>query len=419
MKKTISAIINIVLLSFFVIPAIPANSQWVQISSGIGNDKIVNAFVSSGTSIFAGTSSTGVFITTNNGTNWTQTSLNNKTVNALAVNGGKIFAGTDNGVYTSIDGGFSWSPSGLGSYPVYAFLIVGNIIFAGTNYGVHRSIDNGANWGETSLDGGVITSFALMGTTAFAGKLNAPACSVYLCPVSDTIWSETALQDKKVHSLAVLGTNILAGSDYGVFRSSITGTYWMQIGLSTQAVQALISYSTNIIAGTSAFPTGPAGVFVTTNNGTNWVNKSQGLQLYTITPDVNTLLIANNYIFAGTNLLGSVFRRPLSEIIGIQLIGTEVPTAFSLQQNYPNPFNPTTKIRFDVPANSVGEAYMRQVQMQIYDMLGREVAVLVNEKLSPGTYEVDWNAGGYPSGVYFYSLSTSKFSKTKKMVLLK
>ncbi|MBZ0201854.1 MAG: SBBP repeat-containing protein [Ignavibacteria bacterium] len=107
-----------------------------------------------------------------------------------------------------------------------------------------------------------------------------------------------------------------------------------------------------------------------------------------------------------------------SQSIGIQIISTEIPSAFSLQQNYPNPFNPTTKIRFDVPIDSRLRGN-DNVVLKIYDALGREVAVLVNENLKPGTYEADWNASSFPSGVYFYTLKTDGFTETKKMILIK
>jgi hypothetical protein len=91
---------------------------------------------------------------------------------------------------------------------------------------------------------------------------------------------------------------------------------------------------------------------------------------------------------------------------------SELPKEFRLYNNYPNPFNPTTKIKFDIPKSSY-------VKLIIYDVLGREITTLVNEKLNAGRYEVDWNGSGYPSGVYFYKLRTDEFTDVKKMVLLK
>jgi hypothetical protein len=100
--------------------------------------------------------------------------------------------------------------------------------------------------------------------------------------------------------------------------------------------------------------------------------------------------------------------------IGIKKLSNEVPEKFELFQNYPNPFNPSTKIKFDIPVKSVGQTFL-----SVYDILGREVATLVNEKLNPGTYEVEWNASNYPSGVYFYKLETGNFTETKRMMLIK
>lgn len=101
--------------------------------------------------------------------------------------------------------------------------------------------------------------------------------------------------------------------------------------------------------------------------------------------------------------------------IGIQPISTEIPQRFELFQNYPNPFNPVTKIRFQIP---VGNGRDRSV-MKIYDAIGREISILVNEELKPGTYEVSWDASNYSSGVYFYTLSSHNFTQTRKMVVLK
>lgn len=104
-------------------------------------------------------------------------------------------------------------------------------------------------------------------------------------------------------------------------------------------------------------------------------------------------------------------------VIGIQVISTEVPAGFALYQNYPNPFNPKTLIHFAVPpaANSNSQI----VQLKVHDILGREVATLVNDKLSPGTYKVDWDATKNASGIYFYTLSTGDFRDTKRMILIK
>ena len=91
---------------------------------------------------------------------------------------------------------------------------------------------------------------------------------------------------------------------------------------------------------------------------------------------------------------------------------TEVVSEYSLEQNYPNPFNPTTEIEFRIP-----EA--RHITLKLFDVLGNEVAVLINEQKTSGIYKVTFNASNLPSGVYFYTLQTGSFVSTKKMILLK
>jgi hypothetical protein len=100
------------------------------------------------------------------------------------------------------------------------------------------------------------------------------------------------------------------------------------------------------------------------------------------------------------------------EVIGIEPNGNNVPSAFNLEQNYPNPFNPVTNIKLDVPKSA-------NVKVSVFDMLGREIEVLVNEQLNAGSYKVSWNASKYSSGVYFYKIFTSDYTATKKMMLVK
>jgi hypothetical protein len=90
---------------------------------------------------------------------------------------------------------------------------------------------------------------------------------------------------------------------------------------------------------------------------------------------------------------------------------------FSLEQNYPNPFNPSTKIRYSIPINVKGQT--SNVILKVYDVLGNEVAILVDEYKPAGSYEVEFSADGLTSGIYFYKLTSGNFSQTKKMLLMK
>lgn len=99
-------------------------------------------------------------------------------------------------------------------------------------------------------------------------------------------------------------------------------------------------------------------------------------------------------------------------LTGLQPLNTKVPEHFQLYQNFPNPFNPITKIKFDVSLSG-------RVLLKVIDILGKEVNLLVNEKLIPGTYEVSFDGNNLPSGIYFYSLKYGNSTETKKMILLK
>ncbi len=98
--------------------------------------------------------------------------------------------------------------------------------------------------------------------------------------------------------------------------------------------------------------------------------------------------------------------------IEIKKISEYIPDKFELSQNYPNPFNPTTRISFKVASYKV-------IKLQVFDILGKEITTLVNEKLQPGTYETSFDASKLPSGIYFYRLSAGDFSETKKLTLIK
>jgi len=110
-----------------------------------------------------------------------------------------------------------------------------------------------------------------------------------------------------------------------------------------------------------------------------------------------------------TNQLGFV---PPDEAVGIEPTSQSILGRFNLHQNYPNPFNQLTIINYQLSIAS-------QVLLKVYDVLGREVGVLVNDKMQAGSYNAKWDASGQPSGVYFCRLSAGDFSETIKIVLMK
>lgn len=123
------------------------------------------------------------------------------------------------------------------------------------------------------------------------------------------------------------------------------------------------------------------------------------------------MIIKNGYVYAGTGG-ASVWKRSLSEIISVNNISKNIPECYKLYQNYPNPFNPVTRIKFQIPGNA-------EVKIEIFDIIGRKAAVLVDDKLLPGIYETSWNAADYPSGIYICRIKAGDYTESRKMVLIK
>ena len=147
------------------------------------------------------------------------------------------------------------------------------------------------------------------------------------------------------------------------------------------------------------------------------VDKGDSSTIYNDLPDLGNPTLAKYPSRGGLRNDIGAYGGPLAKvltnsIIGIEPVSTELPWVFKLEQNYPNPFNPVTNINFSVPVQSF-------VTLKIYDLLGKEIAVLVNNEMRPGVYRVDFNASGFASGVYFYKLKAADIVITKKMILTK
>ncbi|HYQ87205.1 MAG TPA: T9SS type A sorting domain-containing protein, partial [Bacteroidota bacterium] len=150
------------------------------------------------------------------------------------------------------------------------------------------------------------------------------------------------------------------------------------------------------------------GVFLSTNNGTNWTTVTNGLP----NTGVWSLAVSGTNLLAGTNG-GGVYRRPLSEMItAVRTLSDDLPMEFGLQQNYPNPFNPSTTFSFSLPFRSF-------VSLKVFDVLGREVSTLLSKELSAGWHSRRWEAPGFSSGVYLYRLQAGTFVETRKLILLR
>ena len=417
-------------------------------------DTFVYTLASIGSNLFAGTTTQGIFHSSNNGTSWTKTGLPN-CIKTIIACGTKIFAGTNgNGVFRSADNGTNWidvstglmcpfvqslavsgnnlfvAASGQFDFGVFISNVNGSNwqvantpfkdfsemikndtnLFAGTSGGVFLSTNHGTSWIEVSTglpDTCNVTALAFSSTNLFAGTKN----GIFFSTNNGTNWIErnNSLSNTCVTSLAVSGSNIFAATAGGIFLSTNNGTSWTKTNFTNTNLISITLTGTNLFACTED------SIFISTNNGASWDEVNSGL---TNIKMIYNLAVSGTNLFAGTN--GGMWKRPLSEMITDVKGVLELPKEFVLYQNYPNPFNPTTIIKYSIPTMVDAKiASSTIVELKVYNILGKEVATLVNEKKPTGIYEVTWNAANMSSGVYFYQLKSGSYSETKKMILLR
>jgi hypothetical protein len=287
--------------------------------------------------------------------------------------------------------------------------------------GVFLSRDDGENW--IPADSGLeippgpfrapylpIMSLAANGSTLYAGTTSGmssytPNPGIYRSTNNGAMWTYLGLQ-WSVSNIAFIGTIIFTESDNvgGVSWSTDNGNTWK--GSNPGYVEGLVSVGSQLFAGCSV----PGGVILSIDSGKTWTHVDSGLtSLNSI--GVGSLAVIGKYLFAGTT--SGIWRRPLTEMItAVHSFSSAVPDKFILEQNYPNPFNPSTAIKYQLPIKSF-------VTLKVYNILGGELETLVNAYLPAGYYSAKFNGSKYPSGVYFYNLSTNGYSVVKKMALIK
>lgn len=171
------------------------------------------------------------------------------------------------------------------------------------------------------------------------------------------------------------------------------------------------SFPFNDIYATSQDTVYVVGVFgkiaKTVNGGLTWYIQNTGISSH-----LYTVYFLNNNTGYAVGDSGRILYTTNGGEVGIKKIFEIIPEKFTLNQNYPNPFNSSTIIDFTIPLKGI-------VKLYVYDILGKEVAVPLDEELNPGSYSVDFNANNLTSGIYFYRLQTTNYSETKRMIILK
>ena len=202
------------------------------------------------------------------------------------------------------------------------------------------------------------------------------------------------------------------GVPRNIFKTTNGGLNWIDLGLTflnfsyVSKIQ-FFNASTGYLFAVKGAANSEAYFLTTTNGGLNWSVSMPG-----VANGIYDAFFINNMTGWACGGEGTILKTTNFGSVFVKTVSTEVPGKYLLFQNYPNPFNPVTSIKYQVESS-------KQIKLVVFDILGKEIATLVNEKQQPGTYEVNWNASLYPSGVYFYKLTSGDFSETKKALLIK
>jgi hypothetical protein len=477
MKKLLF-IIPVAILFIHLSYQLDGPNAWTQQISGAGPVWSIAVDPTNTNIIYVASNTAGIWKTTNGGTNMTinNTGITNLTLNFVAIapsspttlycGGGA--ATLPNGMYKTTDGASNWVVINNGiteavntvqsisvnrTDPNNVLIAVWDGGTTNSVNGVYKTTNGGTNWTASGTGMGAnknilcLARNPLNSNTVYAGtsflQPNPPGtgpCIIYKSYNGGDSWVSmsaglptlaTDIDPIRYIDVSRTDTNLVilgmfyntANMDAGVYVSTNGGTNWVMRNTGIPNAQGTLirsvlirpNSSTEFYAGVIA--TGLGGVYRTTNAGVSWTNFSAAplstasvvRQMYFRTAGSgDSTLMACNAGTVPTDM--GVFAYTFVPL-GLN-DPNHTPTTFSLMQNYPNPFNPVTKIVYEIPHQSY-------VNLSVYDASGRLVKVLVDGNQTQLVNTVDFNAAGLSSGVYFYKITAGDFTSVKKMVLVK
>ncbi|MBI5403429.1 MAG: T9SS type A sorting domain-containing protein [Ignavibacteriae bacterium] len=298
-----------------------------------------------------------------------------------------------------------------------------------------KTTNGGLNWQKLfKLDSNFITEnihFLDLNTGFFCGyQIDSMSVhsSIYRTTNGGINWSQKRFpytQDIYEISFFNSTTGIAVGGPNGqqlgtkIFRTTNSGITWDSVfffpDYVPEFIKTLSGTGTAFGSGYLAYDTmtvfSKTCTFKSTNYGLNWVTKTFTTNRLIV--DGN-LIDQNNFFMSGGDLgtPAVILKSTNGGNVFVNQIGNEIPASYKLSQNFPNPFNPSTNIRYKIPEITF-------VTLKIYNILGKEVSILVNGKQTPGEYEATFDGSSLSSGIYFCTLRTDNFSDTKKMIMIK
>lgn len=370
---------------------------------------------------------------TNGGINWsviTPSSISVAdfySIDMIDNNTGYI-CGTKSAVYKTTNGGLSWDSLVISNMPPN--LVLSKVDFvnsmtgwifsryaSGNDSTIYKTTNGGLDWFKQKLNVATASENSIYAACMLdenTGWLINSKPRPWKTTNGGLTWDSTKLSDNylagALYDIKMINANTgyCVGSNNKVYKTTNGGlTPWISTGFSSSTVITL--YSCEVLSPTECVVMGTYGTgYYTSDGGTSWINKNLGGSI----DDIYGSYLINGKLYAVTLLNSGIFKNfNITSGIKFQEVGN-FPDNFILCQNYPNPFNASTIIKY----------YLKDIQfvsLKVFDVLGREVATLVNEKQLPGVYEVTFGSIGLPSGVYFYKLTSGEFTQTKRMILLK
>jgi choice-of-anchor A domain-containing protein/uncharacterized repeat protein (TIGR01451 family) len=386
------------------------SGNWTQVGTFASGEVVWTIKIDASGQLLAGTLCGKIYSSTNNGLTWTviNSTMNVHNIWAIVTNNTSIFAATEQGVYVTTNNGLMWTNCGLAGKDVRALALgQSGVIYAGAwGAGVYKSTDNGTSWTEVNsgltnlnVDALTVTSTNVV----YAGTFGA---GVFKSVNQGATWVNANIGYDFVWSLGVTASgNILAGTyGDGIYRSTNNGSSWNK---SNTGLPARFIYSITFDATDKIYlSTFEGGIFGSSDGGSTWNNLGMG--------GCGASSVAasskSKKIYVGTNN-GSIYQTT-DGVTDVKLGSAEMPAKFELHQNYPNPFNPSTVIKFNVPQSG-------QYIMKVYNVIGQLVSTLANGYFEAGSYTVNFDASGLPSGLYVYQMTGKDINITKKMLLQK
>jgi photosystem II stability/assembly factor-like uncharacterized protein len=404
----------LLIISFFLLINISSgNCQWIIQNSGTTSPLTDIKFLDENTGWCCGN---GVILkTTNGGLNWvTQTlPLYLYYYKIVPINYNVVYCvGNHRTIIKTTDGGNNWtvlrtSPEYSG-YEAAFFLNEQTGWIAGVFLNVYRTTNGCLTFDSTYIFWGYYTDIYFK--DSLNGLLCADGGGMFRTSNSGINWEQINLVTygimASIRRLNVIGDKVWVVDDvHRVFHST-------DFGLSWEKIDSIASDNINYCSFFSSENTGWAGgmygvLFKTTDGGYNWSNQNLSSIAYQY-----GIYFINDYTGWTCGGGGRIMHTTSGGTTAIAGNSETVPCRYMLEQNYPNPFNPSTKINFAILKTAL-------VTLKVYDMLGREVAMLVNEFKQAGYYSLDFNASNLSSGIYFYKLQANDFTDIKKMVLVK